>query len=304
MFHGMINVYKEPGYTSHDVVARLRGILKQKRIGHTGTLDPAAEGVLPVCLGVGTRLCELLTDRDKAYRAVLLLGKETDTQDTTGRVTRDETEKAMALSDESIRQAAEGFLGAYDQVPPMYSALKVQGKKLYELARQGKTVEREPRRVWIHEIQVEEIRLPRVVLTVNCSKGTYIRTLCEDMGRVLGCGGCMEHLTRTRAAGFGLEDSLRLDEIEKLAQEGAIEPYILPLEAALLSYPAIYALPEADGLVHNGNPCFRKNIRFSGSPEQKDGQLFRMYDSHGGLIGIYEYRQEKHFWKPRTMLLT
>ena len=150
MFHGMINVYKEPGYTSHDVVARLRGILKQKRIGHTGTLDPAAEGVLPVCLGVGTRLCELLTDRDKAYRAVLLLGKETDTQDTTGRVTRDETEKAMALSDESIRQAAEGFLGAYDQVPPMYSALKVQGKKLYELARQGKTVEREPRRVWIH----------------------------------------------------------------------------------------------------------------------------------------------------------
>ena len=111
-------------------------------------------------------------------------------------------------------------------------------------------------------------------------------------------------MTRTRAAGFGLEDSLRLDEIEKLAQEGAIEPYILPLEAALLSYPAIYALPEADGLVHNGNPCFRKNIRFSGSPEQKDGQLFRMYDSHGGLIGIYEYRQEKHFWKPRTMLLT
>ena len=205
MFHGMINVYKEPGYTSHDVVARLRGILKQKRIGHTGTLDPAAEGVLPVCLGVGTRLCELLTDRDKAYRAVLLLGKETDTQDTTGRVTRDETEKAMALSDESIRQAAEGFLGAYDQVPPMYSALKVQGKKLYELARQGKTVEREPRRVWIHEIQVEEIRLPRVVLTVNCSKGTYIRTLCEDMGRVLDCGGCMEHLTRTRAAGFGLD---------------------------------------------------------------------------------------------------
>ena len=134
MYHGMINVYKEPGYTSHDVVARLRGILKQKKIGHTGTLDPAAQGVLPVCLGVGTRLCELLTDRDKTYEAVLLLGQETDTQDTTGQILKEDRKKAMALEEEEIRRAAGRFIGLYQQIPPMYSALKVQGKKLYELA--------------------------------------------------------------------------------------------------------------------------------------------------------------------------
>ena len=147
----MINVYKEPGYTSHDVVARLRGILKQKKIGHTGTLDPAAQGVLPVCLGIGTRLCDLLTDRDKTYCAVLLLGQETDTQDTTGKVLREEREKAMTLDEENIRRTVGGFIGDYNQIPPMYSALKVQGKKLYELARQGKTVEREARPVKIYE---------------------------------------------------------------------------------------------------------------------------------------------------------
>ena len=305
MYHGMINVYKEPGYTSHDVVARLRGILKQKKIGHTGTLDPAAQGVLPVCLGIGTRLCDLLTDRDKTYCAVLLLGQETDTQDTTGKVLREEREKAMTLDEENIRHTVGEFIGDYNQIPPMYSALKVQGKKLYELARQGKTVEREARPVKIYEIEIEEISLPRIRLTVSCSKGTYIRTLCHDIGEALGCAGCMEQLTRTRAAGFRIEDSLKLGEIEALAGEGRIAERIVPVEAALSDYPALASRPEADGLVHNGNPCFARQLEGTDQQikEPGDGQLFRMYDSQGLLMGLYEYEERRHFWKPKKMLL-
>ena len=168
MINGLINVYKEPGYTSHDVVARLRGILKQKKIGHTGTLDPAAQGVLPVCLGTATKLCDMLTDRTKTYRAVLLLGRDTDTQDTTGETVFADEAGALALDEERVREAVMGFLGDYDQIPPMYSALKVDGKKLYELARAGKEVERKARPVTIYELQVESIELPRVVMSEMC----------------------------------------------------------------------------------------------------------------------------------------
>ena len=196
MFHGVINIYKEPGFTSHDVVAKLRGILRQKKIGHTGTLDPAAEGVLPVCLGKGTKLCDLLTDKRKTYQAVLLLGTETDTQDMTGTILSEKPTEQ--LTEPAVRGAAESFVGPYMQVPPMYSALKVNGKKLYELARAGKEVERAARPVEIYDLQIDAVELPRVTMTVTCSKGTYIRTLCHDIGEKLGCGGCMEKLIRTR----------------------------------------------------------------------------------------------------------
>ena len=169
MIHGVINIYKEKGYTSHDIVAKLRGILRQKKIGHTGTLDPDAEGVLPVCLGGGTRLCDMLTDKDKTYRAVMLLGKETDTQDISGTVLK---EMSVTVTEEQVKAAAESFIGDYEQIPPMYSALKVNGKKLYELAREGKTIERAARPVRILELTIEEINLPRVTMTVTCSKGT------------------------------------------------------------------------------------------------------------------------------------
>ena len=207
---GIINVYKEKGFTSHDVVAKLRGILRMKKIGHTGTLDPAAEGVLPVCLGKGTRLCDMLTDKTKTYRAVLLLGQETDTQDTTGVV---QAEYPVHVTEEEVRKAIVSFLGDYMQIPPMYSALKVNGKKLYELARQGKEVERQARPVQILDIQIESIDLPRATFFVTCSKGTYIRTLCYDIGRKLGCGGCMESLLRTRVDRVELKDSLTLSQI-------------------------------------------------------------------------------------------
>ena len=214
MIHGIINVYKEKGFTSHDVVAKLRGIVGQKKIGHTGTLDPDATGVLPVCLGKATKLCDLLTDKNKTYEAVLLLGKTTDTQDITGEVL--EEKSTEALTEEKVREAIEGFIGDYEQIPPMYSALKVNGKKLYELAREGKVIERKARPVKILDIQILEIDLPKVRMEVSCSKGTYIRTLCHDIGEKLGCGGCMESLIRTRVSTFRIEDAKMLDEIESL----------------------------------------------------------------------------------------
>ena len=188
-FQGIIVIHKEKGFTSHDVVAKLRGILHMKKIGHTGTLDPDATGVLPVALGKGTKLVDLLTDKEKTYEAVLHLGIDTDTQDMSGTVLE---ERPVNVTEEEVRKVLKSFVGEQLQVPPMYSALKVNGKKLYELAREGKTVERKARPVCFYEIEPLEFHLPLAKIRVTCSKGTYIRTLCHDIGEKLGCGGCME----------------------------------------------------------------------------------------------------------------
>lgn len=201
MMNGIINIYKEKGFTSFDVVAKLRGILKTRRIGHTGTLDPDAEGVLPVCIGKATKICELLTDKTKEYEAVMLLGRTTDTQDVTGET---QTQQEVRCSAKEVEKAVLSFVGDYMQVPPMYSALKVDGRKLCDLARAGVTVERAARPVHIFSIEILSIELPRVRMRVCCSKGTYIRTLCQDVGEVLGCGACMESLLRTRVGEFAL----------------------------------------------------------------------------------------------------
>ena len=230
--NGIINVYKEKGYTSHDVVAVLRKIAGQKKIGHTGTLDPDATGVLPVCLGRATKLCDLLTDRDKTYEAVLLLGKTTDTQDISGAILKEQP--TDHLNEAEVTKVIESFKGTYDQIPPMYSALKVNGKKLYELAREGKTVERKSRKVTIYQIHIKEIQLPRVRMEVTCSKGTYIRTLCHDIGNLLGTGGCMEELTRTKVGRFELKDSLKLEELRDLAQNGWLEDALIYSPLSLL----------------------------------------------------------------------
>ncbi len=297
MADGIINVYKEKGFTSHDVVAKMRGILKQKKIGHTGTLDPMAEGVLPVCLGKATKLCDMLTDKTKTYEAVLLLGMETDTQDTTGKVL---AEYPVLMDEGMVREAVLSFLGHYDQIPPMYSALKVDGKKLYELARAGKEVERKARPVEILEINVDRIELPRVTMTVTCSKGTYIRTLCYDIGRKLGCGGCMESLLRTQVSGFCLKDSLTLSRIEELRDEGTLEDHILAVDKVFSEYPAIRMKPDFDKLVHNGNPFYRNQAEGdSGFP---DGPV-RVYDSSDRFIGVYGPDSEKNLLKPQKVFL-
>lgn len=313
MYHGIINIYKEPGYTSHDVVAKLRGILKQKKIGHTGTLDPAAEGVLPVCLGKGTRLCDMLTDKTKTYRAVMLLGTNTDTQDTTGEILlkRD----TAYLTEQMVCAAAESFMGAYEQIPPMYSALKVGGKKLYELAREGIEIERKARPVEIYDLRIEQINLPRVTMTVTCSKGTYIRTLCYDIGEKLGCGGCMEQLTRTQVGPFYIEKSLKLSQVEALRDAEKLDEYIVLVEQVFRDYPELVSDNEVlDRLLSNGNPFLKEHLgtklleRFNLHAENlpdtyPDGTHFRVYDSAGRFIGIYEYRQREKKWKPFKMFL-
>ena len=310
MYHGVINVYKEPGFTSHDVVAKLRGILKQKKIGHTGTLDPAACGVLPVCLGQGTRIADMLTEKKKTYEAVLLLGQETDTQDTTGEVL---ARCPVNVSEEEVRRMAASFIGPQKQVPPMYSALKVEGKKLYELARAGKEVERPARDIQIDELTMNWIQLPRVGMTVTCSKGTYIRTLCYDLGRALGCGGCMEKLTRTRVERFLIRDSLTLSQIETLRDENRVEEIILPIEA-MFDGPRAIANEAGNKQLINGNPVAAEDFAFI---LREDGQaeplapealpktgLVRVYSADRKFLGLYEYEERRRFWKPKKMFPT
>ena len=295
MLDGIINIYKEKGYTSHDVVARLRGILGQKKIGHTGTLDPDAQGVLPVCLGKAAKLCDLLTDKEKTYRAVLLLGKVTDTQDISGRVLK---EYPVCTSPEELKSCVEKFQGDIMQIPPMYSACKIQGKRLYELAREGVVVERPPRPVHIQKIRVDDIRLPRAVLEVTCSKGTYIRSLCHDIGQQLGCGGCMEELLRTRSGMFGIAQALKLSQVEQLLEEGRLEEQILRIEDMLAEYPRLDCTAVQDKLLDNGNPL----------PAGKDSGDFgsgwiRVYDRRGVFKGIYQHKENTGKYFPVKMFL-
>ncbi|MEI3188132.1 tRNA pseudouridine(55) synthase TruB [Clostridiaceae bacterium OM08-6BH] len=306
MINGVINIYKERGFTSHDVVAKLRGILKQKKIGHTGTLDPDAEGVLPVCLGKGTRLCDMLTDHSKVYEAVLLLGQSTDTQDVSGNVLQ---EAPVDVSEEEVREAIMSFVGPYDQIPPMYSALKVNGQKLCDLARAGKEVERKARPVEIYEIQIEEIHLPRVRMTVSCSKGTYIRTLCHDIGEKLKCHGCMESLLRTRVGQFLLKDSLTLAQVETYRDENRITEIVMPVDQVFSDCPALKLTKEAAKLGYNGNPftstqALTENdqmVEKSSDISLDGGKWFRVYDPEGVFIGVYAYDSKRDQFRPEKM---
>lgn len=295
MIHGILNVYKEKGYTSHDVVARLRGIAGQRKIGHTGTLDPDAEGVLPVCLGKATKVCSILTDSDKVYETVLLLGKETDTQDISGTVIR-ETD-ISGLTETEVERTIKGFIGEYSQIPPMYSALKVGGKKLYELAREGKIVERKARTVYIRDISMKEMQLPRVKMEVRCSKGTYIRTLCHDIGEQLMAGGCMEQLIRTKAAGFCLKNSKTLDEIEKIKEEGKLDEIIVPVDEIFSSYRKINVTGRQEELLYNGNAfSIEENLK-----ETADKEIVRVYDSRDRFVALYKYEDSKQQYKVMKM---
>ena len=293
MVNGIINVYKEKGYTSFDVVAKLRGIFHQKKIGHTGTLDPDAEGVLPVCLGKATRVCDLLTDKDKVYKAVLLLGQETDTQDISGQVLN---QAKVNVTKQAVYDAISQFIGRQKQVPPMYSALKVNGKKLYELAREGKTVERKPRPVHFYEIEILDISFPLVRFRVTCSKGTYIRTLCHDIGEKLGCGAAMESLLRTKVGRFTLDDAITLAQTEEAVQKGIIESKILGIEEILAEYPRVCCTKEGDRLLANGNPLVQALV----DAQEKNGWI-RMCSSEGSFAGVYQWDEKRNRYFPVKM---
>ena len=312
MTDGVLIVNKPAGFTSHDVVAKLRGILHQRKIGHTGTLDPDATGVLPVCLGKATKLCSFLTDETKSYEAVVLLGTETDTQDVSGHVT---AQRPVCCSEEEIRTATLGFLGPQMQIPPMYSALKKDGKKLYELARAGIEVEREPRPVTFYDIAVTDVELPRFRIRVTCSRGTYIRTLCHDIGQRLGCGACMESLVRTRVGRFSLEDARSLEEISEAAEAGKAEELVIPVDALFRHLPGVMTAEDADAAAHNGNfipeelvsvtapgDASGESETLSGTPAAGRAEEARLYDSSGAFVGIF--RPDGKRWKPVQMFWT
>ena len=298
MINGILNVYKEAGFTSHDVVAKLRGICRQKKIGHTGTLDPEAVGVLPVCLGSGTKLCDMLTDKSKEYEAVLLLGQVTDTQDVTGTVLE---EHEVTVDEEQAVEGIRSFVGAYEQIPPMYSALKVNGKRLYELARAGKEVERKGRPVEIHSIEILSVSLPEITFRVACSKGTYIRTLCHDIGQKLGCGGTMKSLKRTRVGIFTIDGALKLSQLEELAAQGRLEEKVIPVEAMFTELPALTVKDAFARLIENGNAFYPGQAEES--VRTPDGGQVRVYDRKGRFYGIYAFSEEKERYQPVKMFL-
>ena len=290
--NGIINVKKEKGFTSHDVVAKLRGILHFKKIGHTGTLDPDATGVLPVCIGKATKVVDLLTEKDKTYIAGVKLGVKTDTLDMTGTVL--ETRPVTCTGDE-LEQCLKSFEGDIEQVPPMYSAVKVNGRKLYEYARAGEEVERPVRQVTIYEftrtseISYEE-SLARFRFRVKCSKGTYIRTLSVDLGQKLGYAAHMSHLTRTSAAGLSLEDALTLEEVAEKVGQGDLS-FLHPLEIGTGDLEKVELTVEEVGEVQVG--------RFI-PVESEARELAAFYQ--GKLVAIMEKREE--LYKPRKVFLT
>ena len=272
MANGILIIDKPQDWTSMDVCARLRRCLGERRIGHAGTLDPMATGVLPVFVGRATRAVEFASEGQKEYLAGLRLGLVTDTQDTSGAVLE---ERPAAVTPGELEAVLPRFRGPIQQVPPMYSAIKIQGKKLYELARKGREVERPPRPITIHSLTVEDVLGPdRFLIRVRCSKGTYVRTLCHDIGMALGCGGCMSSLRRTMAAGFGLEDALTLDQAGEAADPAAL---LRPVDAFFADREKLVLDPAAERKVRNGMTVVM--------PRLATGE-YRVYGQNGEFLAL------------------
>ena len=272
MKDGIINVYKEAGWTSSDVVVKLRHILKNKKVGHTGTLDPAAEGVLPICVGKATQLSDYIMDKTKTYEAELILGVVTDTQDNTGAIL---SKSEVNTSCDELKRVVAEFLGNIKQTPPMYSAVRHNGKKLYQLAREGKIVDRKERAVYIYGIEIlNELSDNKYLIRVVCSKGTYIRTLCADIGEKLGCGGCMGKLIRIACDNYKSSDAYRISAIEEMINNDDYS-FLLSMEGALYKYPRVTLKNEF--AFHFLNGLDANNSRFNADSEIKIGDIVRVY---------------------------
>ena len=283
MLNGIIVINKGQKFTSHDVVAKMRGIAGQKKVGHTGTLDPDATGVLPICFGKATKVSELLTNKTKEYRTTLLLGKESDTQDIWGKI---EKEEKVAVSIEQVKEVIFSFQGISMQIPPMYSALKVQGKKLYEFAREGIEIERKPRKIEVSFIEIESIALPEITFRVVCSKGTYIRTLCYDIGKKLGCGGLMKALERTRVGDFTLEQAYSLEQIQDLKDHNKLQDALISVDSLFIHLKKIHVKEEAKKWLDNGNI-----LRPVQTKEYEDRKLNNIFEN-GEEVCVYNHINE------------
>ncbi len=273
--NGILLIDKSPDWTSSDVVAKLRGVLHEKRIGHAGTLDPMATGLLVLFVGRATRACAFAEAEDKRYLASLRLGLTTDTQDISGTVLREAD--ASAVTEEKLRATLPGFEGEIEQVPPMYSAIKQNGKKLYEIARRGGEVERKPRPITVRRLTLRGRSGEDWLLDIECSKGTYVRTLCHDIGQGLGCGGCMSALRRVRAGAFSVEDAHTVAQVIAAAEEGRAEELLLPLDTLFASFPVLKVGAEEERRIRCGNPC--------AVPGTADGD-YRVYGADGAFLAL------------------
>ncbi len=339
MEHGVIVINKEKGFTSHDVVAKLRGIIGQKKIGHTGTLDPMATGVLPVCLGNATKLCDFLTDERKEYETLMHMGLVSDTQDITGTILYNSTSRKVDITLSELEEALIHFKGKIEQIPPMYSAKKVNGKKLYELAREGKTIERKAREIEIFDIEIKNFNPPYVRLRIECSKGTYIRTICHDLGMYLKCGAVMEELERTKVGRFIAEEAYTLSEVEELKNEGRIHEAVFRTDFFFLDEPAVHVKTDSMKLLLNGNKLAADDLEENKDPMEminpntgersfciadldvtvgtvpdchtpRDNGDYpqlshlprvRVYDKNEVFYGVYEYDKDSRSFKPVQM---
>jgi len=279
---GFFNIHKPGGWTSHDVVAKVRRLFQIQKVGHAGTLDPMATGVLPICVGKGTKAVEYLLEADKEYRAVLRLGEETDTLDATGKVLR---RSDLCITENELRSVLGEFIGQIEQIPPMYSAIKVHGVPLYKTARAGQKIELRPRTVTIRSLEMLSFEDRDVTLEVVCSKGTYVRSLCADIGRRLGCGAHLLRLERRRSGPFRLEDAISISELEGLVASGEAESRLYPLERVLSDFPIVHVSDQAAVKCCQGVPLARSGIHKLPGDFSR-GALMRIHDPSGRLIAI------------------
>ncbi|SFX35079.1 tRNA pseudouridine55 synthase [Thermoactinomyces sp. DSM 45891] len=287
-WHGVLPIYKPRGMTSHDVVGRIRRIAGQKRVGHTGTLDPEVEGVLPICLGQGTRVVEYIQDLPKRYRGRLKLGITTDTEDQTGMVTEDKPLNRSLMKDE-IDHVFSSFLGEIEQIPPMYSAVRVQGKRLYDLAREGKVVERKPRKATIYEltcIGFQDGEYPEIEFDVLCSKGTYVRTLCVDIGKAWDTPSHMTSLTRVESGSFQSESCFTLEEVADLQAKGRLDDALVPIGEAISHFPSLIVSEQEGCDVLDGKPIRVDQL------VTRDAELIRVYTEAGRFCAIYRLMED------------
>src|SRR5215469_15718436 len=292
---GILNINKPGGMTSHDVVATIRKLLRQRRVGHAGTLDPAASGVLPICLGQGTRVAEYLSESGKAYRATIIFGIATDTYDAEGAITSTASTAGLAIS--QIEKTLPLFLGSQLQVPPRYSAIKLQGQPAYKRARAGEEITLEPRPIVIHSLGIIDWSPPALVLAIECSKGTYIRSLAHDLGQIPGCGAYLHALIRTRSGPFSLSESVTLEQLAAVADSASLQDYLYPVDKALEQYPALVLDAGTAGGVRHGNP-FLYNIQGSTLANK---HLARVYDPGGHFLAIAEWNAEQQMWQPKKV---
>lgn len=288
---GIFNINKPTGMTSHDVVARIRKLLKQRRVGHAGTLDPAADGVLPICVGQGTRVAEYLSESGKAYRAKVTFGVVTDTYDADGTILR--SANPVSLTQPEIETALQQFLGPQMQLPPRYSAIKLQGQPAYKRVRSGEEVTLEPRPITIYQLHVLDWQMPHLILSVECSKGTYIRSLAFDLGERLGYGAHLSALTRTRNGPFSLTESTTLEQLAEAIAQGKGEQHLFPADKVLDAYPALQLDEATAQRVLHGN-AFHYDLHAS-------SELLRVYDHAGQFLAIATWDAMNGVWQPKKV---